>query len=37
MEIPKTAQRLLWFFGLWAGGVMAVGVVAYAMRLMIKI
>lgn len=37
MQVPKTAQKLLWFFALWATGVMTVGVVAYAIRLMIKI
>ncbi len=36
MIINKTAQRLGWFFVYWAGGVIAVGVVAYGIRLMIK-
>lgn len=36
MDIPKSAQKLLWFFALWVGGVMTVGVVAYGIRLMIK-
>jgi hypothetical protein len=36
MEIPKTAQRLLWFFALWAASVLAIGVVAYTIRLIIK-
>jgi Protein of unknown function (DUF2474) len=36
MELPKTAQRLLWFFALWAAGVIAVAVVAFTIRMMIK-
>jgi Protein of unknown function (DUF2474) len=28
-------QRLLWFVGLWAAGVLVVGAVAYGIRLMI--
>ncbi|WP_395820133.1 DUF2474 family protein [Devosia sp.] len=28
-------RRLLWFVGIWLAGVLAVGVVAYAIRLMI--
>jgi hypothetical protein len=35
MAIPKSAQKLLWFFALWAGGVMTVGVLAYGIRFMI--
>jgi hypothetical protein len=27
------AQRLLWFVGLWLGGVSSVAIVAYALRL----
>jgi len=27
------ARRLLWFAALWAGGVLAVGAVAFAIRL----
>lgn len=29
------AKRLLWFVGLWAGGVVVTGVVAYGLRLWI--
>jgi preprotein translocase subunit Sss1 len=32
----QTASRLLWFVGLWAAGVLAVGVVGYAIRLILK-
>ncbi|MGE0152666.1 MAG: DUF2474 family protein [Reyranellaceae bacterium] len=28
-------RRLLWFVGLWAAGVIVVGIVAYAIRLAI--
>lgn len=27
------ASRLLWFAGLWLGGVLAVGIVGYAIKL----
>ena len=30
------AGRLLWFAGLWLGSVLAVGIVAYAIRLILK-
>lgn len=33
--MPPTASRLLWFVGLWAAGVLAVGVVGYAIKLML--
>lgn len=36
MAINKTAERLLWFVLFWASGVVAVGVVAYGIRFMIK-
>jgi len=29
-------QRLLWFVGLWAGSVAALGVVGYAIKLVLK-
>lgn len=29
-------QRLAWFVALWAGGVMAVGVVGLAIKLMLR-
>ena len=35
MQLGKTAQQLIWFVTLWAGGVLAVGVVAYGIRMMI--
>ena len=28
-------SRLLWFVGLWAGGVLAVAIVGYAIKLML--
>ena len=31
-ERRPLAQRLLWFVGLWAGGVLTVGTVAYLLR-----
>ena len=33
--MPPAASRLLWFVGLWAAGVLAVGVVGYAIKLML--
>jgi hypothetical protein len=36
MTINKTAQQLAWFLMYWACGVIAVGVVAYGIRLVIK-
>ena len=36
VKIQRTAQRIFWFVALWAGGVLAVGAVAYGIRLMIK-
>jgi hypothetical protein len=35
MPLPKTASRLLWFVGLWAGGVLSVAAVSFAIRLAI--
>jgi hypothetical protein len=32
MRIPQTANRLLWFVGLWAGGVLSVAAVSYLIR-----
>jgi preprotein translocase subunit Sss1 len=29
-------QRLLWFVGLWAGSVAALGIVGYAIKLVLK-
>lgn len=29
------ASRLLWFVGLWAGGVLAVAIVGYGIKLML--
>lgn len=31
------AKRMLWFAALWAGGVLAVAVLAYAIRFMIGV
>lgn len=36
MTINKTARQLAWFVIFWASGVVAVGGVAYGIRLMIK-
>jgi hypothetical protein len=30
-----TVQRLLWFVGLWCAGVLTVGLVGYAIKLML--
>ena len=35
MRLPPLAVRLLWFVALWAAGVLAVGAVAYAIRLVL--
>jgi preprotein translocase subunit Sss1 len=32
----QTASRLLWFVGIWAAGVLLVGIVGYAIRLILK-
>jgi hypothetical protein len=33
MARNETASRLLWFVGLWVAGVVALGTVAYGIRL----
>jgi len=33
--MPQTASRLLWFAGLWLAGVLAVGIVGYAIKLIL--
>ena len=33
--MPEWGRRLLWFVGLWAAGVSAVGLLAYVIRLML--
>ena len=35
MTHGSTAKKLLWFVGLWAGGVLAVTVVGFAIKLAI--
>ena len=30
------ASQLLWFVGIWAGGVLTVGIVGYAIKLILK-
>ena len=32
----QRASRVLWFIGIWVGGVLMVGIVAYAIRLILK-
>jgi len=32
---PRVSQ-VLWFVGLWAGGVLTVGIVGYAIKLILK-
>ena len=32
----QTANRLLWFVGIWAAGVLLVGIVGYAIKLILK-
>lgn len=32
----QTASRLLWFVGLWAAGVLTVGIVGYAIKLILR-
>ncbi len=36
MAAPRTANRLLWFIGLWLGGVLTVAVLGYAIKLILK-
>lgn len=36
MRLAKVAQQLFWFAALWAGGVIAVGLVAYGIKILIK-
>jgi hypothetical protein len=33
MPGPRLTSRMLWFVGLWAASVLALGIVAYAIRL----
>jgi hypothetical protein len=32
MRVSQTAHRLMWFVALWAGGVLSVTAVSYAIR-----
>ena len=32
----ERASQLLWFVGLWAGGVLTVGIIGYAIKLILK-
>ncbi len=34
-KMPTTLRRLLWFVALWAAGVLAVGAVGYAIKLVL--
>ena len=36
MQIKKTAQQLLWFAALWTGGLLAVGMLAYGIKLFLR-
>lgn len=31
----QSTGRVLWFIGIWAGGVLVVGILAYAIRLIL--
>ncbi len=33
--MPPLASRLMWFAGLWLGGVLAVGIVGYVIKLIL--
>jgi hypothetical protein len=35
--VSETAKRLLWFIGLWAAGVIAVGAIAFAIRAVFRV
>jgi hypothetical protein len=35
--MQRTAGRLLWFVGLWAAGVLTVGIVALVIRAVLKL
>jgi hypothetical protein len=34
--MPTTIKRLAWFVGIWAASVLALGIVAYAIRSVLK-
>ena len=34
--MPTTIKRLAWFVGIWAASVLALGIVAYAIRFALK-
>ena len=34
--MPTTIKRLAWFLGIWAASVLALGVVAYGIRIALK-
>ena len=34
--MPTTIRRLAWFVGIWAASVLALGIVAYAIRIALK-
>jgi hypothetical protein len=36
MAAPRLGRRLLWFVGLWMAGVLAVGMLAYAIRMVLS-
>lgn len=36
MYEPSTGEKMLWFVGLWVGGVLTVAIIAYAFKLLVK-
>lgn len=36
MAVNRTTSRLIWFAGIWLTSVLALGIVAYGIRLMIS-
>jgi hypothetical protein len=34
--MPTTIKRLVWFVGIWAASVLALGIVSYAIRFALK-
>lgn len=36
MTVRQVGSRLIWFVALWAGGVLTVAIVGYAIKLVLK-